>query len=1519
MILTFRAPYSALRDDRVSSGLGRRVRTTVLIAGLVAATIVPVLNSNDVAMATTETLASQTSATSLYESNWENLMGIAMAAKLTQTDTGPYGPRLGELRYSGDWSTNQIIDYSAFFRDETGADKYDEIGNFDSDLWYDSGGAAVQSYRDYDDAGTPVDATRSYLAVPGEPFIVVRYEATNPGGTSIDWNVLDQVHLNNPDRPSGSAVASFDGTRNAIFGDLTSVGGGVVALGAFQTADSHQVGDDTESSLLAADTSPWFQFDDSGSLGNNSSVTAADVSIAFQDKLTIAPHAEESICYYLTARGSVTSAQAASDAASAHSCDYWFAQAVSDWSDWLESGQQADSTDIGVNKAVDVGLMTIKQMQNPTIGGIPATSNPASYGYKVWARDASVTAMGLDASGHPEEAEKFWRWMASIQKMDGSFNTTFDLWSGDVVSFVEPEHDSIGMFLLGVWRHYAFTNDAGFLDDMYPAVEKAANFINTHIDSTYGFGPKDASIWEETQEFNFFSQAMYVAGLWAAQYAAIAQDEGTDGDSWNGAASMILSAMQRSYGWNPTGFYNETGGYYNRAVNADYTPRTTVDGSTMAAIAWGVIDAASSRAQSNAATVEGYLSRDTWGIARYTGDTYYNTATFSPAGDEALGPEAAWPQLAMYMGLYALYTGQSERTFERLQWYASRAAKGYVPMGEAVSWVNSQPIVSTTAEPITAAVFIMTALAYQGDFEPRLVPPDANAGAYASIDVTSGTSGDWPQYSEIPYFSSATKESQSGSDMSNIDRLYVTNDDDNLYLRVDNASGSLSGYSSEPKFAIHVYSEDFDHSGSVASKSDAFYGRGLGRPMSFLTTRWSDSPDMSHFYVNSNSWAWDSNVSSVIVPQWDVNTGRIEAVIPLSALASSGDPDMGSWAYMNVVIASHDPTTNTWIDDDVIPIHYRLTDDGQAWLYGNSEGDVIANVSTDKARYAPNDVVHIAVPVANRSTIDLNDATVTVDFTKEGEAVATSQNDVISLEAGATDTVTFDWTPPSTDYTGYKLDVTVADENDLVLDTAASAVDVSSGWAMFPRYGFMTDYPTQNPAESTFIMSQLNDFHLNGLQFYDWQWKHHVPLAGSVTSPDDHWEDIQGRFTSADTVSNQVDAAHDYNMIAQNYNLAYGAWAGYGEDGSGVDSAWGMWWNTDCTNQAGFNLPSGWNTDRMYWFDPANIDWQDYIFGRESDAMEAFDFDGWHVDSFGDVGSVYDCAGNLLDNDQGISDLLAAAKDDLSGKKLTFNAVANFSTGVHDAADLEFNYVEGWETLGQTTFDDLKDIIDTNWVDTGKPTIIAGYVDYDYAKTTTTNQKLFNDSGVRFLDSLLFASGGGHIELGEGVEMLSNEYFPSRQVAMSGALVDSIRDLYDFGVANANLLYDPDLAASSRVISLPSLDTSNDGTEGTVWTFAREKDGYDVLHLLNLLSATSDEWRDRAADMPAADVQDNFGLKYYYGSGTVGDVKTASPDRDHGAYQELTYTSGSDGGGSYIQFTVPSLEYWDMIVVEVDR
>lgn len=89
------------------------------------------------------------------------------------------------------------------------------------------------------------------------------------------------------------------------------------------------------------------------------------------------------------------------------------------------------------------------------------------------------------------------------------------------------------------------------------------------------------------------------------------------------------------------------------------------------------------------------------------------------------------------------------------------------------------------------------------------------------------------------------------------------------------------------------------------------------------------------YVVNSGSWSHSKSITSVIAPQWETNSGRIEMVIPLSELSSSGSVATDDWANLVVAIGSN--TGSGWQDSDFIRIHYRITSDSQSWLFGNSE------------------------------------------------------------------------------------------------------------------------------------------------------------------------------------------------------------------------------------------------------------------------------------------------------------------------------------------------------------------------------------------------------------------------------------------------------------------------------------------------------------------------------------------------------------------------------------------------------
>ena len=145
-----------------------------------------------------------------------------------------------------------------------------------------------------------------------------------------------------------------------------------------------------------------------------------------------------------------------------------------------------------------------------------------------------------------------------------------------------------------------------------------------------------------------------------------------------------------------------------------------------------------------------------------------------------------------------------------------------------------------------------------------------------------------------------------------------------------------------------------------------------------------------------------------------------------------------------------------------------------------------------------------------------------------------------------------------------------------------------------------------------------------------------------------------------------------------------------------------------------------------------------------------------------------------------------------------------------------------------------------------------------------------------------------------------------------------MRAYYDFLVGYENLLRG-DTVSANNVATIPEVTTSTNGSAGTVWIISKQTLGYNIIHLVNLLNNTSTAWNDYNGTCPAPPTLSNLAVKMYYtGSIGGGNLWYATPDTNFGVATQLSYTTGSDGGGNYINFTVPQLQYWDMIWLEIN-
>ena len=574
------------------------------------------------------------------------------------------------------------------------------------------------------------------------------------------------------------------------------------------------------------------------------------------------------------------------------------------------------------------------------------------------------------------------------------------------------------------------------------------------------------------------------------------------------------------------------------------------------------------------------------------------------------------------------------------------------------------------------------------------------------------------------------------------------------------------------------------------------------------------------------------------------------------------------------------------VDSSVNPITYG---DGYIEVY----------LSTDKAAYIPGEEVKIKL---NKMV--------------EGNATIRYRHLNQVIEETPLTSNEWSWNPPTNDYKGYMVDIYTI-ENGVEVIKGSIAIDVSSDPKMFPRNGFLSEYGKMSESEINKVMDNLNRHHINYVQYQDWHYKHHMPLAGSVSAPMEVWKDIINRDCYRTTVDGYIKAGHERNMKSLFYNLAYGALSDAEEDG--VSEEWYMFKDDNHGTIDAHILGSPFKSS-IYLTNPGNDGWIDYIGQKTSDVYDVYDFDGYQIDQLGGRGTLYDYRGDVIDFESGFTKFIKAMKNKEPEKRLVMNAVGGFGgQKIADSESTDFFYVEVWDKPTDRGFEVISNTItgqDNLNKNGGRKTILAAYMNYDFGKI---GRSYFNTPGVLMANAAIHAWGGAHLELGE--HMLCNEYFPNSNLTMNGELKKSMITFYDFITAYENLLRDGG-NAWTRVdaVSLTGEINFNQWPpqKGNVATVGKNLDDgkASVVHLLNYTNAIHLDWCDTNADQQEQDLIENkeIELSIYGRSGTIKSVWCASPDFDFGVARTLEFTQNSDK----IKLTLPALRYWTMIVVEYE-
>jgi len=530
----------------------------------------------------------------------------------------------------------------------------------------------------------------------------------------------------------------------------------------------------------------------------------------------------------------------------------------------------------------------------------------------------------------------------------------------------------------------------------------------------------------------------------------------------------------------------------------------------------------------------------------------------------------------------------------------------------------------------------------------------------------------------------------------------------------------------------------------------------------------------------------------------------------------------------------------------------------------------------DKGFYHPGEDVQITVHAGSGARVEarvlsLNTAVTTFSAVlSEGQAVLR-------------------WTPPPEAPRGYGLSVDVLNENGQVLATDSSAFDVLNRWIEAPRYGFLTDF---SPAHLTLAptLDWMLRHHINGVQFYDWQYRWEDLLPDT-----DRFEDGLGRPQSMATVRRLIDLLHTGNIAAMPYTAIYGAsYAFYRQHEN-----WAMF---DARGEAytfGDNL--------IGIMDPTpGSAWNTHLLGEFADVLDHTVFDGIHVDQYGSPKTGFDSAGNPTRLDEVMPQFIQQTAELVQNRRgdagvTLFNCVGNWPIETVAPAPQDASYIEVWSPYND--YLDLNRII-TNAQRLGgeKPVILAAYI---------PPERVIN---WRLANAVIAASGAFHLETGEPGTMLADPYFPRFGHIAEGDQA-AFRRFYDFVVRYENVLSVGTTAADSdrhAAIRVGDVRMRGIRAQNRVVAIVRSGANFETFNLINFLDIEGSDWNapTTAAPRPLIDLPVQITI-----SRPVKNVWIASPDDPQTMNAASVPFTVADG---ILSFQLPHLNYWNMIEVEIE-
>ena len=330
--------------------------------------------------------------------------------------------------------------------------------------------------------------------------------------------------------------------------------------------------------------------------------------------------------------------------------DQLLGETVSYWRVWLEKGKRSLPAlhDARLEELYLRSLLLLKLCQDRKYGSlIAAPTLEPDYRY-CWPRDAVYLAWALDRCGYEEEARKFYRWCQRTQMQDGLWYQNHYTdgrrhWAGIQV-------DQVSTIIWGAWQHFLLNGDRSFLVEMWPTLQRAANYVLSRTDPKIGLVYSEQDLWEETGGYLTYTNASCVAGLQSAALVAREMGRETDAVRWRAAAEDLKRAIHK---------HLLQDGYYVGEYEPDrrFPMRTDylLDIANIGLAApFRVLPAGSPEMRKTVRKIMADADYPIGGVGRYASDLF-------------MGGNP-WSLSAIWLALYFVETGEVDEVYKQLDW-----------------------------------------------------------------------------------------------------------------------------------------------------------------------------------------------------------------------------------------------------------------------------------------------------------------------------------------------------------------------------------------------------------------------------------------------------------------------------------------------------------------------------------------------------------------------------------------------------------------------------------------------------------------------------------------------------------------------------------------------------------------------------------------------------------------------------------------------------------------------------------